>query len=145
MTAIATDISSGATSITIGNGRLCSSLTGAGSRNRVCRSGGRIRGGRLNSSAVPSSATINAASGGMYGPSSSSVDPIAICDSTGHTACVSSGIWSNVAAVPSNGATRTTPLTSRLIRSAESGTAGSSRRICIPGARPTSTLPGARR
>ncbi|WP_230418003.1 hypothetical protein [Catenulispora pinistramenti] len=86
-----TDISSGATSITIGNGRLCSSLTGAGSRKRVCRSGGSNRGGRLNSSAVPSSATINAASGGVYGPSSSSVDPTATCDPTGHTACVCNG------------------------------------------------------
>ena len=60
---MATPSSTGSTAIRIGAGRRSGRVGGRGSWNRVARSGGSSRGGRLKSTPAPSSDTCSAASG----------------------------------------------------------------------------------
>ena len=61
---MATPMTSGTAATRIGSGRRSASDGGAGSWNRVARSGGSSRGGRLKSMPAPSADGCRAASGG---------------------------------------------------------------------------------
>jgi hypothetical protein len=76
---MATPRMTGTTAIKIGTGRRSCLSGGAGTVNLWAWPGGSRRGGRLNSSTVPSSAVRSAASGGSYGAISRNVPPTATC------------------------------------------------------------------